>query len=298
MNGEVIDLKKIKTGWYDVGPDLAGALLEKNEENRPVSQREVKKLERVLRSDKWKPNGETIKLDSKGRLRDGQHRLNAIINTGISAKMLIVTGLDEDVFTTMDQGRKRTGGDVLFIRGVANYAQTSVACATFYRVIKNKPIFGSVDAIPPYGIDEVLERHEGLRESVDFVAPIHKQGDKGVIGVGYLSAFHYLIANVLGEKEKADALVIGICQGTGLEQDDPILQFRRRILGAGKKKNIMQAQPKMALFAKVVGMYLEGHREMQLVLPSTSSTFFDLIPGLKEAVDKLPEELALRDLSY
>lgn len=293
------DLSKAKTGRYTVTPEMAELALQHNEENRPISKREIEKMSRIHgNGEGFVFNGEAIKFDKTGKLRDGQHRLTTIVKTGKPMDLLVVTGLDEKVFTTLDQGRKRSGGDVLFIRGIKRFNAVAAGASTFYRIIRNRPIFGSVDPIPAYGVDEIVSRHPGIERSVEFVAPLQAQGEKGIMGIGYVAAFHYMIAEVLKEPAKADSLVEGLYLGTGLEEGDPVLQFRRRILTATKRKNIMQAQAKLALFTKVVGMYLSGHRVLQLTVPKTSETFYDLLPTLKESVENMEEELAFADLAY
>lgn len=292
------NLPAIPEGRVRVTADLATDLLKRNRKNRPVSRREVDRLKRILEAGKFRYNGEAVKFDKKGNLKDGQHRLTAVAESGVPADMLIVTGLDENVFTTLDQGRKRTGGDVLFMRGIKRYNAVSVACATIYRVFKNRAIYGAVDPIPAYGIDEVIDRHPGLAASVEYCAPLHSAGDSGVIGLGYLAAFHYLIENTFNDPDKAASFVEGITKGTGLEDESPILQFRRRVLSAGRRRDIMHAQAKTALIAKVVGLHLSGQNVKYLTQPPTSATYESLIPGLAERIEQMTEKAALADLSY
>ena len=58
-----------------ITPEFAKALLELNGINRPLSDPTLKGYIKTLETDRWKLNGETIKVTTSGRLLDGQHRL-------------------------------------------------------------------------------------------------------------------------------------------------------------------------------------------------------------------------------
>lgn len=289
---------KLKTGRLTVTPDIARQILEHNTSNRPISKREVERLKRVLESGEWRYNGEPVKISKSDRLLDGQHRLIAIAESGVSADLFLIIGLEDEVFTTLDQGRKRTGGDVLFMRGAKRYNALSVSCSMLFRMVKNRPIYGAVDQIPAYGIDKIFDRHPGLAASIEFCAPLHGRGDTAVAGLGYLAAFHYAIETIMGEPEKAASFVQGLTTGAELPEDSPLLKFRQRVLGARSKRDIMHAQAKVAMLAKVAGLHVTDQTVKYLTQPSTSASFFTLIPGLKDAIEALPAQDGLVDLAY
>lgn len=82
-----------------VTPTLAASYLAMNKLNRDRSSGHVRRLADAMLSGAWKENGDTIVFNC-GRLIDGQHRLAAIIESGVTVKMLIVEGVDADAFTT------------------------------------------------------------------------------------------------------------------------------------------------------------------------------------------------------
>lgn len=291
-------LPSIPTGRVTVTPAMARDLRQRHHDNRPVSRREVDRLKRVLETGKWEYNGEAVKFDTKGHLRDGQHRLTAIEESGVPAELLIVSDLPLSAFRTLDQGRKRTGGDVLSMRGIKRYNAAAVASATLYRILKNRAIYGAVDPIPAYGIDEVVDRHPGLIASLEYCAPFHGQGDAGVIGLGYLTAFHYIIETLFEKPEKAAAFVEGVTLGSGLKTDSPVLQFRRRVMSGSRGRDVMHAQAKTALMAKMLGLYMSNQHVTRFLDPPTSATYETLIPGLAKVVEDMNDRMALRDLAY
>ena len=114
-----------------ITPDVATKYLEANVHNRPVHQRHVEFLAEEIKQGRWKMNGSSIVFNGDGTLIDGQHRLWAVITSGLPIKILVVRGADEGSFATIDTGLARTAGDVLGITGEKN-PQTLTILADAY----------------------------------------------------------------------------------------------------------------------------------------------------------------------
>ena len=70
-----------------ITPKMAEALLQKNETNRTLSLKTVEAYAEDMRQGHWDYRSDCgISIDSEGILRDGQHRLNAIIKYGKPVK--------------------------------------------------------------------------------------------------------------------------------------------------------------------------------------------------------------------
>lgn len=100
-----------------VTPEIAAFMLEGNNRNRPAKARHVEILAKEMTEGRFKYNGDTIRIDRNGNLLDGQHRLMAVVKSGTTHLMTIVSGLDPEAFLTIDQGTRRTNADML---GVAS----------------------------------------------------------------------------------------------------------------------------------------------------------------------------------
>ncbi len=76
-------------------------------------------------------------LDLHGCLIDGQHRAQAIIDTGISVTAQVTYGLDPDAFAAIDGGRVRTTGD--YVAQATGMAQNN---ANYYgaalKILRNR----------------------------------------------------------------------------------------------------------------------------------------------------------------
>lgn len=77
----------------------------------------------------WSLTGDTIKFDTAGKMIDGQHRLSAIIKSGIGMETVVIRGLSPEVFVAIDTGSIRTIGNVLYIAGMAKHHEATLASA-------------------------------------------------------------------------------------------------------------------------------------------------------------------------
>ncbi len=105
-----------------ISPDQATDYLKLNINNRPLSPQTVRKYSDAMKAGKWMPfTGEPIKFDTNGLLRDGQHRLAAVVAYALPIHLFVVRGIDPEAFIVLDGGKKRTAGDGLSIVGFKNY---------------------------------------------------------------------------------------------------------------------------------------------------------------------------------
>jgi|DEB0MinimDraft_6_1074348.scaffolds.fasta_scaffold00040_26 hypothetical protein len=112
---EVIDAKKAKE------------YLDKNiYHNRRISPHSLLQYSTMMQKKQWIPNGDTVKFDVDGKLIDGQHRLSAVLKTGVPMETIVVRNLPREAFNTLDFGKKRSAGDVLCTRGLS-YTQNIAA---------------------------------------------------------------------------------------------------------------------------------------------------------------------------
>lgn len=100
--------------------DKAVEYLKKNKGNRPLRQWHVKSFENHLKEGTFLDFAETLKFDTDDFLIDGQHRLNAIANTRISSKFIVIKNLPKEVGKVIDQGAVRSVTDILAMSNDGN----------------------------------------------------------------------------------------------------------------------------------------------------------------------------------
>jgi hypothetical protein len=155
-------------------PAAAAVLLKNhNFKNRGIKKHQKQFLQRQMESDKFIYNGETIIVGDNFQILNGQHRLAACVASGKPIEVLIVFGVPSAAFTTLDQGARRSGSDLLTIEGHRN----CTVLAACLRQIHNyyKGAIGRANAPGPAGAEgrgdnsftlELLSRYPGAQESV------------------------------------------------------------------------------------------------------------------------------------
>lgn len=124
----------ISSAVQTITPEDASALLDANiENNRNISEVKIREYVSALENDEWTVNGEAIKISANGHLLDGQHRLTAVVRSGIPMTTLVVFGLDEPSIVTMDTGKPRTLENVLAMRKVKNRNKVATVLRTIER---------------------------------------------------------------------------------------------------------------------------------------------------------------------
>lgn len=102
-------------------PKIASDWLAKNDTNRTVRPLHVATLAADMAGGLWQFTGDPIRRDEAGHVIDGQHRMLAVIASGVTISFLVIDGLSMDVQKVIDSGSKRTMGDVLQLeRKVSN----------------------------------------------------------------------------------------------------------------------------------------------------------------------------------
>ena len=109
-------MKKIITKTLDITPDMAAQMLERNTMNRNISQLNVTRYANDMASGAWEQNGETIKIAEDGTILDGQHRLWAIIESGVTVTMIVVYNVRKEAVGSIDSGVTRLFHHLLKIK--------------------------------------------------------------------------------------------------------------------------------------------------------------------------------------
>lgn len=116
-----------------ITPEKASGYVTDGVFNRDVVESHVMYLANQMRSGSWKENGQSVVFDDRGRLLDGQHRMQAVILAKTPVKMMVVRGVDSKTFSTMDTGRPRFARDVLSIEGYENAEKFGAVLRYIYR---------------------------------------------------------------------------------------------------------------------------------------------------------------------
>lgn len=118
MNLKSLRTSAIKASVQLVTPeDAVEILATANISNRALNKDIVQAYSRDIDKGAWLI-AEPIMFDNQGVLIDGQHRLAAIIESGVAQEMMIATGYDPSVRLLIDTGKRRNANDALDIAGI------------------------------------------------------------------------------------------------------------------------------------------------------------------------------------
>ena len=98
----------ITAAMEQITPEKAKEYLAHNTNNyRSLMPATVKAYAADMAAGRWEINGEPIAFDENGTLKNGQHRLNAIMASGETIPILVVRGIPKDT-DIYDFGKTRT----------------------------------------------------------------------------------------------------------------------------------------------------------------------------------------------
>ena len=218
-----------------ITPETAAEMLKKNVDNRPVSKAHVSRLACAMKRAEWDFNGSTIKVSVGGRLLDGQHRLLACVESGCSFDTLVVYGLPNECFATIDQAsRSRKVSDVLAIDYGASMRNVTAALSVLYQFKEQGGIENyNTKVMAGFTVEaarEMLIRHPRLIDCVS-----HSQNAR-VWRNAYCACLYYLFYTVdatLGQE------FIDVMRNGSSDVKRPFNLFREGLI----RMRIASAQP-------------------------------------------------------
>jgi len=203
-----------------VTPKIAQEFLDTQiEKQRPLTVNHVAEYADAMERNLFLFDGTTIKFDWYGRMIDGQFRCHAIIKSGKRQRVLIVYGLNPDVFKVLDSGKKRTLGDTFNIRGEVSSNQLAAAVGLLWRHGKHKFLTHSNKKPQREDAIELLRKHPKLRISLKKAYPA-----KDILVQTVGGFLHYIFSQK--NEEQADEFFEKLASGEGFKKKDPIRVLR------------------------------------------------------------------------
>lgn len=150
------------TEWVDVTPALAAKWLERNVNNRKLDKRLVARLAADFTAGVYTQTHQGVAFDTDDNLVDGQHRLHAIVASGITVRLLVTRGLKPEARSKIDTGNVRTLPQVLAMSYGMRDAERLVPVINSLFYLKH-------DARRRLSPDEVMAEVEHYRAALDWV---------------------------------------------------------------------------------------------------------------------------------
>jgi hypothetical protein len=142
-----------------VTPEIAKGYLINNTDNRNKRGWWVNGLANMIKRGEWIPTHQGVAFSESGKLLDGQHRLEAIIEANIPVEMIVTFGVRDDAYKVLDNGIKRTMAD---LTGMSQ--KTAEVCRVLARLVYGGDTINSADQILDIYNTGVGEIHDNLIE--------------------------------------------------------------------------------------------------------------------------------------
>ncbi len=262
-----------------ITPETAKQWLEQNVRNRPLSDDIVIGYALDMLEERWEYNGDAIRFDSAGCLIDGQHRLKACIEAGVSFESDVIFGLPPKVMRTIDIHRPRTAGHIAQIEGAQNAA---CACAVAAMIILHKRhgIQHMNDPRCQPTKTQIVDAASTLPNLEPAVAQARLLGRK--IAAPRIIGFCYYVF-AAQSPTLAERFFDELAHGINMQQDNPVYHLRERLLTDRRAKAKLPQFEIIALFFKSWLFYREN-RPLRKLFWKSDGPAPERFPSIGEAV--------------
>lgn len=267
----------------DVTPEMARKLLSNMTNYRSLTRSVVERYKQILRGDEWKYTGQGVIVATNGVTLDAQHRLTAISEEGIAAKMLVVMDVDPGMWRYLDQGKPRSASDLI---GCDNSIVSAAVALLLQKEEATKSGCDMQTRIKVVASDApmILDLYPEIVPAVAW-AVAHK---KRVTAPPAAVAYSYLRAR-LHNAALADDFFERLASGEGLKAGSPILALRAAIVPRGVTAKMPRPHV-IGTFIKAWQAQVEG-RELARILVKKTELKKLTWPGPR--LERLPARLRI-----
>jgi hypothetical protein len=217
-----------------VTPDLANDLLRLNTQNRPVKSVVLNRYISDMKAGKFVFSGDAIKISKEGVLLDGQHRLLAVVSSGISIQTHIQSGLDPAVFTVLDTGSPRTISDIMALKNYKYYSSVAPVARIIRAIEKGLTVSNTDGTLANRKNDAQLalvqSMDKDLLEESCKVAHEFRARHK-LVELSLLAAMYYVLSTKgRGSEAKTFLDLLSLGDGLGSTTNSSIWLLRNRLI--------------------------------------------------------------------
>jgi hypothetical protein len=228
-----------KISWEEITPAKAKEWLEKyNKHNRNLRKSTVDSFATDMVNDAWTENTQTISFGADGNLKDGQHRLAAIVRSGRSHHFLIcrnvpdvIGGAKTKVTDSLDRGNARSVADVLKLSHgyKANALIVTAACSNIAAIAMKD----AGTRVKKLSVSTTLSIATRFKAGLEYVCSQRPKAFRlRAAPICGAVAFAYAVA-----PRRAADFYQTLITGVGLSAESPILVLRNNILDVSSLKH-------------------------------------------------------------
>ncbi len=251
-----------------VTPELAKEYLSHNTSNRVLNKRYIGKYVNEMKKGLWTLSNDAIIFAESGKLLNGQHRLTAVIQSGVTCEFLVGFGFPESTFNVLDSGKARSGGDVLRCNGISYPTELSGIIRKYILLVTHVEGL-ACDMVGNSTIMLEYEKDKDFWSYIITTARTEVRNGCRAFLVSELGAYH---AYLIKERNYDESFVLSFFeQLTEREQctNNTIQLLRKTIINDKLSNRHIPAKHRMMLFVKTWNAYVDG-KELSLLRWSPS----------------------------
>lgn len=237
----------------EITPAMAQQWLETNLRNpRKLRPAVASRYASDMAVGKWAFPVDFIGFDAAGNVINGQHRLKACVECGISFVSLVIYGVPDEATEAIDRGLKRALADTLAGRGYAHGKDLQSALRLIWRWDRGAVLDNKVN---PTGVQALawLEENPGLVDAVPMVQPLAKRK----LRTSVMAPLIYRAMQI--DPDIAKEFVAQLISGEGLMADNPAMKLRDLNVTANKRRRPGDPQAyDLALAIKAWNFFVQG----------------------------------------
>jgi hypothetical protein len=253
--------QKLTATFVSVTPEIAARWLTKNTRNRALRKSEVTRYKRDMLAGKWRLDGSPIRFAADGTLLDGQNRLTAIVEAGVTVPLLVVRGVAPEAQNVMDTGRKRSAGDALAINGYGYYSSIAATAKMALQIQAGRIWDGDGGSFQATH-DEILtfvRDNPDVVTACEFVSTLARKTDCRPTVVSYT----YWVLRRINERDAAEFWV-GVAEKAGLNKGDPVLTLANRLAEARRSNEFFSTRVLLSMIYRAWNAKRDGRSLMYL----------------------------------
>ena len=161
-----MDLDLVQAQVKYVTPEMAAQWLRSNTANRKPSKAAIKRWAQIMRAHAWKLCSDAIAFDVDGVLINGQHRLMAVIETGMTQPFLVANNFPTGSKEACDIGKKRQLHEILTIGGYEINQMHAAVCRFLLTPWEQA---GAIEVDHEIHRNRIKRLHRELKAKINFI---------------------------------------------------------------------------------------------------------------------------------
>ena len=210
-----------------ITPSVAKQMLEGNVDNRKLRKFRVNQYADAIKRGMWDIQNDAITISKTGRLLNGQHRLTAIVEADTPVQCLVLRGVDDSTYASIDAGLSRNVNDALLqaVGGGVNVSHISPIAKMLIAFDCGINIFDT-NAMSLVQRQDVVDYVQKNNEMLEWGKNIGAKADTAVGGVRTAWGVFAILAASKHGKDKVEEFINLVIDGVGLKPGDAPLALR------------------------------------------------------------------------